>query len=136
MRFLLDTNVVSEPLRRVPNAKIVRRLSLHEGQYGIAAVTWHELRFGAERLPDGKRKDALREALELLRTTAPIFEYDAAAAEWHARQRARLLSNGWTEQTFDGQIAAVASTRRLTLVTANTKHFEPYDDVDLANWSR
>lgn len=136
MRFLLDTNIVSEPLRRVPNAKVVRQLALHEGHYSIAAVTWHELRFGAERLPDGKRKEALHEALEVLRAAAPIVEYDAAAAEWHARQRARLLSKGWTEQTLDGQIAALAATRRLTLVTANMKHFEPYGDVELVDWSR
>lgn len=136
MRFLLDTNIVSEPLKRVPNPKVVRRLALHEGQYAIAAVTWHELRFGAERLADGKRKDALREALALLRSAAPIFDYDAAAAEWHAEQRARLQSQGRTEQPFDGQIAAIAATRRLTLVTANIKDFEPYDGVEIANWSR
>ena len=135
MRFLLDTNVVSDTMKKAPTPKLLRRISLHEGHLAIASVTWHELRFGVERLPGGKRREALREALELWRALVPILDYDANAADWHARQRARLLSAGRTEQLFDGQIAAVAATRRLTLVTANTKHFRHYADLTLADWS-
>ena len=136
MRFLLDTNVVSDAMKATPLPKVLRRLALHEGQFAMASVTWHELRFGVERLPAGRRKDLLGESLELWRLSVPIFEYDAGAADWHARQRARLRKKGRTEELFDGQIASVAATRHLTLVTANVKHFAHYDDLTLADWSR
>ena len=136
MRFLLDTNVVSDAMKATPLPKVLRRLALHEGQLAMASVTWHELRFGVERLPAGKRKDALGESLELWRLTVPILEYDAGAADWHARQRAKLRNKGRTEELFDGQIASVAAIRHLTLVTANVKHFAHYDDLTLADWSR
>jgi tRNA(fMet)-specific endonuclease VapC len=136
VRFLLDTNVVSDAMKKVAAPKLLRRLHLHEGHLAIAAVTWHELRFGVERLAAGKRSEALREALQLWRSLVPVLDYDASAAEWHARQRAALLASGRTEQVFDGQIAAIAATRELTLVTANTKHFVHYDDLTLEDWSR
>ncbi|HVH45405.1 MAG TPA: PIN domain-containing protein [Labilithrix sp.] len=127
---------MSEPSKRAPAQKVVRRIAQHEGQFAIASVTWHELRFGAERLPDVMRRDALRESIELLRALVPIYDYDVAAADWHARQRAKMLFAGRTEQPFDGQIAAIATTRRLTLVTANTKHFTDYEDLGVVDWSR
>jgi tRNA(fMet)-specific endonuclease VapC len=136
VKFLLDTNVVSDALKPSPRPALLRRLALHEGQLAICAVSWHELRFGVERLAAGKRREALTEALALWRSLVPIIEYDAAAADWHARQRARLQKAGRTEQPFDGQIASVAVSRELTLVTANTKHFAHYPGLTVANWSR
>jgi tRNA(fMet)-specific endonuclease VapC len=136
LRFLLDTNVVSNVLLRIPRPKVLRRLALHEGHLAIASVTWHELRFGTERLPDLKRRDALSEALELWRSRVPVLDYDLLAADWHARQRASLQKTGRSEQLFDGQIAAIAATRHLTLVTANTKHFAHYEELTLVDWSR
>ena len=58
MRFLLDTNVVSDALEVRPPPKILDRLALHEGHLAIASVTWHELLFGLERLPLGRRRNA------------------------------------------------------------------------------
>lgn len=136
MRFLLDTNVVSELMRISPRPKVLRQLSLHEGHSAIASITWHELRFGTERLPAGARRDAFEEALETLRERFPILEYDASAADWHARERARLLAIGRTEQLFDGQIAAIAATRQLTLVTANAKDFKKYGGLSVVSWAR
>lgn len=136
MRFLLDTNVVSDALKERPHPKILKQLALHEGHLAIASVTWHELRFGIERLPRGRRKNALAEAVELWGTAASILDYDARAAEWHARERAGLAAAGRTEQVFDGQIAAVAATRSLTLVTANVKHFKAYEGLTVIDWSR
>ena len=136
MRFLLDTNVVSDALKVRPQPKVLKHLALHEGHLAIASVTWHELRFGIERLPRGRRKSALAEAVELWGTTVTILDYDARAAERHACERARLAAAGRTEQLFDGQIAAVAATRTLTLVTANVKHFKVYEGLTVVDWSR
>ncbi len=46
LKFLLDTNIVSEPLRPTPAPGILRRLREHEGEMAIPSVVWHELRFG------------------------------------------------------------------------------------------
>jgi tRNA(fMet)-specific endonuclease VapC len=51
IRFLLDTNIISEPLRAEPDAKLLQQLHHYEHEMGIPSIDWHELRFGAERQP-------------------------------------------------------------------------------------
>ena len=63
-----------------------------------------------------------------------ILPYDEAAATWHARERARLLGLGRPQPYPDSQIAAIAATRNLTLVTRNTRDFECFDGLRLENW--
>ena len=113
LRFLLDTNVVSEPPRPAPNPGVLRRLRQYEGMVGIAAVVWHEMLFGSERLPPSRRRSDIENyLLRVVLKTMPILAYDPAAAEWHARQRARLVGMGKTPAYSDGQIAAVLSYLR------------------------
>lgn len=114
--FLLDTNVISDPPKLHPSAKLLRRLEAHEGQLAICAVTWHEVVYGVERMPTGQRKDRLRAYFDVVRATLPILPYDERAAAWHAKERARLAK---TPPFVDGQIAAIAATNDLTLVTAD-----------------
>jgi tRNA(fMet)-specific endonuclease VapC len=64
----------------------------------------------------------------------PIFDYDAAAAEWHATERARLAAQGWTPPFQDGQIAAIAFVNNLTLVTFNVADFKRFKGLTVANW--
>jgi tRNA(fMet)-specific endonuclease VapC len=135
LRFLLDTNVVSEPPRPAPNPGVLRKLGQYEGMVGIAAVVWHEMLFGLERLPPSRRRrDIENYLLRVVLKTMPILAYDSAAAEWHARQRARLVGMGKTPAYPDGQIAAVAKANDLILVTANRAHFEPFDDLAIEDW--
>jgi tRNA(fMet)-specific endonuclease VapC len=135
-RFLLDSNVISEPLKPLPNSGVLRRLREHEGVVGIAAVVWHELLFGWERLPASRKKSAIESYLfQVVRSTLPIVPYDEAAAGWHAAQRARLAAVGRTPPFVDGQIAATARVNGLTLVTANRTHFEPFEDLQTEDWT-
>lgn len=135
LRFLLDTNVVSEVTRPIPNAGVIRRLRQTEGQVGIASVAWHELLFGLGRLPPSRKKEGLEDYFfRVVLSTISILAYDTVAAEWHARQRARLTSLGRTPSFIDGQIAAVAKANDLILVTANRAHFEPFDDLTIEDW--
>jgi len=64
----------------------------------------------------------------------PVLAYDEQAAEWHARERARLESKGRPVSFRDSQIAAVAVVHGLTLVTANVSHFEPLSGLEIENW--
>ena len=91
LKYLLDTNVVSEPLRPKPATAILRRLRCHEGETAIASIVWHELQFGFERLVESRRRAAIKRYLEeVVEASFPILDYDRSAAEWHARERARL----------------------------------------------
>jgi tRNA(fMet)-specific endonuclease VapC len=134
LRFLLDTNVVSEATRSLPNAEVIRNLQRHEDQVGIASVVWHELLFGWERLPASRRKSDIEDYLFQVVQFMPILPYDKTAAEWHAKERARLTAGGRTPPFLDGQIAAIAKVNELVLVTANRSHFEPFDDLCLEDW--
>lgn len=127
--FLLDTNVISEPQKASPSAKLLRRLAQHEGQLAISSVTWHEIIYGLERMASGRRKENLSGYFALVRATLPILPYDERAAAWHALERARLKK---TPPFVDGQIAAIAATNDLTLVTADAD-FAAFD-VKVVNW--
>lgn len=135
LKYLLDTNVVSEPLRPKPQHGVVRRLMRHEDEIAISSVVWHELRFGAERLPASRRRDAIVQYLdEVVVATMPILDYDRAAAEWHARERARLAARGETPPFADGQIAAIAYVNELTLVTFNDADFRQFEGLRVVSW--
>jgi len=135
LRFLLDTNVVSEPLRPAPDPGVIEKIRRHETAAALAAVVWHELVFGLSRLAPSRRRDAIEEYLDrVVAPGFPILPYDEEAADWHGRERARLASEGRTPSFADGQIAAVAHTNGLVLVTANRQHFEPFDGLEIEDW--
>ncbi len=135
MKYLLDTNTVSEPLRPRPNANVIRRLNEHGGEVAIPAPVWHELRFGCSRLAPSRRREVIERYIEnVVRTSFPILEYGWKAADWHARERARLVGAGRTPPFVDGQIAAIAHVEGLILVTSNTGDFLAFDDLGVESW--
>ncbi|UCG25986.1 MAG: type II toxin-antitoxin system VapC family toxin [Chloroflexota bacterium] len=134
--FLLDTNIVSEPMRPNPNRKTMAYLQQHEGEVAIASVVWHELLFGWQRLPKSAKSDAIGAYLmEVIAAEIPILSYDAQAAYWHANERARLTAAGRTPSFADGQIAAVATINDLTLVTANVSDYASFEGLQIENWT-
>ena len=136
LKFLLDTNVVSEPLRPNPTPTILRRLRRHEGETAIASVIWHELHFGCARMPRSRRKAAIERYLdEVVLASFPILDYGRTAAEWHAIERARLESTGKTPPFVDGQIAAIACVNDLVLVTANKADFRGFKGLRVQSWA-
>ena len=137
IRYLLDTNVLSEPIKSHPDAKILESLSEHDGELATCSVVWHELCFGAARLASSKKRRAIETYLEeAVRGTLPILPYDQEAAAWHARERARLSKRGRPPSAADGQIAAIASVNDLIVVTANVKDFRRFKDLVVEDWSR
>jgi tRNA(fMet)-specific endonuclease VapC len=135
-RFLLDTNVVSEALRPRPHAGCIARMTQESDACAIAAITWHELRYGALRMPAGRRRDVVLAYLEeVVRPSWPILSYDERAADWHGRERARMSALGRSPPFADGQIAAIARTNGLILVTANLTDFHPFEGVEAVSWT-
>ncbi len=135
LRYLLDTNALSEAAKVEPNLGFMARFERHRGEIAIAATTWHELVFGVERMPPGRRRDMLAAfAAGVVASAIPVLPYDAVAAGWHARERARLTALGRPPPAADGQIAAVAVRHGLPLVTNNARDFEGFADLRVENW--
>lgn len=136
LRFLLDTNVVCAPITREPDRRVLNRLTEHGIYCAIGAPVWHELVYRCARMPDGKRRFAIDDYLKtVVKPSFPILPYDEPAALWHGTERARLEAMGKSLPFVDGQIAAIAKRNDLTLVTANPKHFTPFQGLAVANWS-
>jgi tRNA(fMet)-specific endonuclease VapC len=133
--FLLDTNVLSEAPRPLPNPAVMAKLKQHTQNIATASVVLHELLFGCYRLPASRRRQQLEEYVtSLLAQTIPIFSYDQNAAQWHASERARLVSLGRTPAYVDGQIAAIAVVNNLILVTNNISDYSDFQNLQLQNW--
>lgn len=136
LRYLLDTTIVSSPVTKVPDLRIVKRLEVNGEECAIAAPVWHELAYGCRRLAPGKRRDALENYLQdVVRASFPILPYDEAAATWHGRERARLEELGRPAPFTYGEIAAIAYTNGLVLVTLNVKHFSRFKGIEVTDWS-
>lgn len=133
--YLLDTNVISETLRARPDVRVMERLREHEGEIAIAAIVWHELWFGCLRLPSSTRRHRIEYYLkEVIAATVPVLPYDERAALWHSQERVRLAQIGRTPPFADGQIAAVAATNSLTLVTFNQADYAAFQGLRMEDW--
>lgn len=137
MRFLLDTSTVSAATAATPDESVLGRITSQSQDCAISSTVLHELLYGLERLPEGRRRSELQVFLsEVVLPYLPVLPYDQPAAEWHARERARQASLGQPTPFPDGQIASVARVNGLTLVTANVRDFAGrFEGLAVENWS-
>ncbi len=133
--YLLDTNILAEPLRPAPDPAVLAKLKEYDNQLAIPSVVWHEMWFGCVKLPKSARRAAIEKYLwQVIAPSMPIFPYDSRAAEHHAAERARLAGLGKTPSFADGQIAAVAYVNELILVTFNLADFQEFQDLNITDW--
>ncbi|MDE0521654.1 MAG: type II toxin-antitoxin system VapC family toxin [Boseongicola sp.] len=125
--ILIDTNVISEPLRAVPEPRVAEWLDAQalETLY-ISAITVAELRFGVHALPAGRRRHRLHDDLE--RQVLPMFagrvlSFDLAASQDYAELMARARSAGRAVSVSDGYIAATAVANGMMVATRDTAPF-------------
>lgn len=126
--ILLDTNVVSEPLKPAGNPAVLAWIDEQaiETLY-LSTISLAELGFGIAALPDGRRKEALRRSLH--ERVIPVFgdrilPFSTAAAEAYGSLRARARVAGKAIGTVDGYIAAIAAAHALAVATRDTSPFE------------
>ncbi|HLH48470.1 MAG TPA: type II toxin-antitoxin system VapC family toxin [Roseiarcus sp.] len=126
--ILLDTNVVSEPLKLKGDGAVLAWLDSQIAEtLHLSTISLAELRYGLAALPDGKRKENLRLALEARALSLfgrRILSFDTAAAAAYGELRARARAAGRAIATADGYIAATAIAHGLTVATRDTAPFE------------
>jgi len=123
--IVLDTNVVSEPLRAVPSAQVLAWMAAQTDAMAVTAITLGELWTGVRLLPVGRRRDGLARAMEnVLEDVAVRLPYDERAARIYAdfRQTARTAGGGLSVE--DGMIAAVCAAHGARLATRNTSDLD------------
>jgi toxin FitB len=125
--ILLDTNVISEPLRLGANPAVLAWIDAQnvETLY-LAAISLAELRFGVATLPAGKRKESLHQSLE--RRVLPLFSgrilpFDETAAGAYATLRAQARAEGKAIGIADAYIAATAVATGMSVATRDSAAF-------------
>jgi len=135
LSFLLDSNVLSELTKAEANAGVMQQLARHRAVCATTTLVMHELAYGVALLAEGARKTRLQSFVSgLMDCGMAILPYDLDAALWHARERARMESAGLTPTFRDGQIAAVAASHNLTLVSRNLADFQHFQGLSSASW--
>lgn len=137
--ILLDTNVVSEPLKMAGDMNVLAWIDAQiiETLY-LSTITLAELRFGIAVLPEGKRRDMLHSSLE--RRVLPLFagrilSFDEPASRAYATLRARARAAGQAIAPADAYIAAIAATHGFTVATRDTSPFEAADVTVINPWT-
>jgi len=124
--IIVDTNVVSELMRPSPSRQVRDWVSAQApGELCTTAITVAEIRYGLERLADGRRKQSLLSAAtEVFAAFSDYIQpFDADAAIWYATIVARRDRLGLPIDGFDAQIAAICRIRGAALATRNAKDF-------------
>lgn len=137
-KYLLDSNIVSEPSKPLPNDNVLKLLKKHQSESAIATVTYFEMLHGVLTLLDGKRKERLKSFLD--EAVCPFYDflsYDFNSSKLHAEVLAKLESVGRPLSYRDSQIAMIALANDLTLVTRNVKDFKEikkFFPLKIENW--
>jgi toxin FitB len=136
--IVLDTNVVSEPLKPQPDPKVLAWLDVQapETLY-ITSINLAELATGIALLPAGRKRTALQHALD--QRMVPLFEgrvlhFDTKAAHAFATLSAMQQAIGNVMSFADCAIAAIASANGFALATRNTRDFRNTGLVLIDPW--
>ncbi|KWH18745.1 plasmid stability protein StbB [Burkholderia territorii] len=126
--ILVDTNVISEPLRREPSGAVIEWLDAQIVEtLFLSAISLAEMRFGVAALPAGRRRDWLDQSIE--QRVLPLFRgrilpFDDAASKAYASLCAKARAAGHALVSADGFIAATAAANGLVVATRDVAPFE------------
>jgi len=129
MRFLLDTNIISELLSN-PSGRAADRYLANLGACFTSVIVASELRYGIAKYPDRTGAVDARRFLDEL----PIAEFEPPADEFYGRVRAELERAGTPISANDMFIAAHALALDCALVTANEREFGRVAGLRIENW--
>jgi tRNA(fMet)-specific endonuclease VapC len=130
MPYLLDTNIVSDLIRR-PRGPVMRRIKqVGETQVCTSIIVAAEVRYGIAK----KSMLTLETQLNAILTTLAILPFEAPADQVYGMLRARLERMGEPIGANDLLIASHALALGYTIVTDNEREFSKVDDLPRENW--
>jgi len=131
--YLFDTDVITNLLKKKPSPTLIRRLEnvRHDDQF-ITVVTVAEIIYGAAK--SHRPEYHLKNLEEILLPTVSVLDFDIRAAYIAGNIRAHLEKTGMLIAWADIQIAAIAMTHDMTLITGNLKHFSRISGLKVENW--
>ena len=139
MTVLLDTNVVSELMRKTPDPVVAMWAAGQSLEtLFFSAIGEAELRYGAAVLPAGQRRETLVSDTERMLDEAfenRVLPFDSSAARAYAHIAARRRSAGRPVAPADCQIAAIARSRGMAVATRNVRDFEDADIEVIDPWA-
>ena len=128
MKFILDTDVVSQLSKERPNGAVLRWIKQQDdADLYLCAATLAEIRFGIELVDAGRRREGLDDWLVKKlpeKFFGRILPIERHAADLAGRILARSRQEGWDVKAMDAFIAATAMVNDMGLATLNRKHFE------------
>ena len=130
LRYLLDTNIISDLVRRPGGAVATRIVDVGEDSICTSIVVAAELRYGARK----SNSKQLYERVGLLLSALEILPLEPPVDQRYAEVRHHLSTQGTPIGPNDLLIAAHSLTADLTLVTANTREFERIPSLRVENW--
>ncbi len=134
--ILLDTNILSELMRAEVSKQVIAWLDLQAvSSLFICAITRAEIELGLCLLPEGKRKEKLKQAaLEMFDEFAGrCLPFAESSAIHYARLVAHRKKSGQPISVEDAQISAIALTHGMKLATRNTRDFTSIEELELIN---
>lgn len=135
--FLLDTNVVSEAIKPVPDPRVTEFLHDRHDLLWLSVVVLYEMEYGIHLLPRGRRRLAVATLIAGIVTNYEnrILPVNREAAQRAARLRARARRAGGPGRTADALLAGTAAANDLAVATRNTSDFAPFDVEVLNPWT-
>ena len=134
MKLVLDTNAVSALMKGDP-VFIERLKQKSKEEVGVPQPVLAEIAYGIERLPKSKRREALQERFDLVRSELARASWTDEVSESFGRIKAMLEKKGQRIEDFDAAIAAHALANGAVLVTANLEHMTRIPGLTVEDWS-
>jgi toxin FitB len=125
--ILLDTNVISETAKPVPEPRVIAFLTRHEDELFISVVTLAQLYRGIELMPAGRRRQVLTDWVSQdlpMRFSGRVLSFDEQDAPVWGELMARSRREGLNLQIMDSLLAASALARQFVVATRNRRHFD------------
>lgn len=135
MRYLLDTNAVSA-LMKGDQPLVARLRTASRADVGVPQPVLAEIAYGIERLPQSKRRKALQERFDLLRSELARVAWTDSVSEHFGAVKATLERRGKRIEDFDAAIAAHALAEDAVLVTADIEDMARIPGLEIEDWAK